>query len=136
MLVDHFYDRDHAADARLRSAPSRRRRRSTRDLMREFWLGSTEGGGAKLNELITQPALNIRGMASSRIGNQASNVIPSTATATIDIRLVQGMDREDYRARGGAHSQAGILRGGSRSPTRRCAGRMRRSRMVIVRGRR
>ena len=60
--------------------------------MREFWLGSTEGGGKKLTELITLPSLNIRGMASSRIGAQASNVIPATATATIDMRLVKGMD--------------------------------------------
>ena len=38
------------------------------------------------------PSLNIRGMASSRVGAQASNVIPSTAEATIDARLVKGMD--------------------------------------------
>jgi acetylornithine deacetylase/succinyl-diaminopimelate desuccinylase-like protein len=31
-------------------------------------------------------------MASSRIGNQASNVIPATASVTIDMRLVKGMD--------------------------------------------
>jgi acetylornithine deacetylase/succinyl-diaminopimelate desuccinylase-like protein len=62
------------------------------DLMREFWLGGTEGAGKKLTELITLPSLNIRGMASSRTGAQASNVIPSTATATLDIRLVKGMD--------------------------------------------
>jgi acetylornithine deacetylase/succinyl-diaminopimelate desuccinylase-like protein len=31
-------------------------------------------------------------MASSRIGAQASNVIPSTAMATLDIRLVKGME--------------------------------------------
>jgi len=31
-------------------------------------------------------------MASARTGQQASNVIPSTATATIDIRLVKGID--------------------------------------------
>ena len=68
-------------------------------LMREFWLGSTEGGGVKLNELVTQPALNVRGMASSRTGNQASNVIPATATASIDIRLVPGMDAKETNAR-------------------------------------
>jgi acetylornithine deacetylase/succinyl-diaminopimelate desuccinylase-like protein len=31
-------------------------------------------------------------MASSRTGAQASNVIPSTAVATLDIRLVKGME--------------------------------------------
>ena len=46
----------------------------------------------KLTELITQPSLNIRGLASSRIGAQASNVIPATAHVSLDIRLVKGMD--------------------------------------------
>lgn len=41
---------------------------------------------------MTLPSLNIRGLASSRIGAQASNVIPASATASIDIRLVKGMD--------------------------------------------
>jgi acetylornithine deacetylase/succinyl-diaminopimelate desuccinylase-like protein len=63
-----------------------------RELKREFWLGSTEGASAKLTELITRPSLNIRGMASSRVGAEASNVIPATATASIDMRLVKGMD--------------------------------------------
>jgi acetylornithine deacetylase/succinyl-diaminopimelate desuccinylase-like protein len=63
-----------------------------RELMREFWLGSTEGGPATLTELVTQPSLNIRGLASARVGAQESNVIPASATAAIDIRLVKGMD--------------------------------------------
>ena len=61
-------------------------------LMRDFWLGATDEAPATLYELITRPSLNIRGMASSRVGAQASNVIPSSATATLDIRLVKGMD--------------------------------------------
>ena len=63
-------------------------------IMQEMLLGSTENAPRKLAELVTLPSLNIRGMASSRIGNQASNVIPATATATLDIRLVKGIDRE------------------------------------------
>jgi len=91
VLVDHFYDQvEPLSDIEKRAiaeAPD-----IDADLMREFWLGSTEGGGKKLTELITLPSLNIRGMASARIGAQASNVIPATATATMDIRLVKGMD--------------------------------------------
>ncbi len=91
VLVDHFYDdveplsdtEKHA----VAEAPD-----IDADLMREFWLGSTEGGGKKLTELITLPSLNIRGMASSRIGAQASNVIPASASVTMDVRLVKGMD--------------------------------------------
>jgi acetylornithine deacetylase/succinyl-diaminopimelate desuccinylase-like protein len=62
------------------------------ELAREFWLGATEGAPLKLPELVARPSLNIRGMASSRTGLQASNVIPASATASMDIRLVKGMD--------------------------------------------
>ncbi len=61
------------------------------DLRRELWLGRTEGAGKKLVELLNYPSLNIRGMSSARTGAGASNVLPSTATASIDIRLVKGI---------------------------------------------
>jgi acetylornithine deacetylase/succinyl-diaminopimelate desuccinylase-like protein len=61
-------------------------------LMQEFWLGGTEGAPRRLVELINEPSLNVRGMASSHVGAQASNIIPSSATASMDIRLVSGMD--------------------------------------------
>jgi len=91
VLVEHFYD-----DVEPLSPIEKQAVAEAPDidpaLMREFWLGGTEGGGKKLTELITLPSLNIRGMASSRTGNQASNVIPASATATLDVRLVKGMD--------------------------------------------
>src|SRR6185369_15871846 len=46
----------------------------------------------KLAELVYLPSLNVRGMASSRTGDKASNVISSSSTASIDIRLVKGLD--------------------------------------------
>jgi acetylornithine deacetylase/succinyl-diaminopimelate desuccinylase-like protein len=91
VLVDHFYEGiEPLSDMEKRAiaeAPD-----IDKDLMRELWLGSTEGSPLKLAELVTLPSLNIRGMGSSRIGAQASNVVPATATASIDIRLVKGMD--------------------------------------------
>jgi acetylornithine deacetylase/succinyl-diaminopimelate desuccinylase-like protein len=91
--IPHFYDDVAplgAAEKRaLAEAPD-----IDADLIRELGLGATEGSPKKLVELITEPALNIRGMASSRAGAQASNVIPATATASLDIRLVKGMDHE------------------------------------------
>jgi acetylornithine deacetylase/succinyl-diaminopimelate desuccinylase-like protein len=91
VVIDHFYDGiEPLSDMEKRAiadAPD-----IDRDLMEELWLGSTEGAPMKLNELITQPSLNIRGLASSRVGAHASNVIPASATASIDIRLVKGMD--------------------------------------------
>jgi acetylornithine deacetylase/succinyl-diaminopimelate desuccinylase-like protein len=64
------------------------------DQMRNLWLGRTEGRGKRLIELITLPSLNIRGISSGHTGVHATNVIPATATASIDIRLVKGMTRE------------------------------------------
>jgi acetylornithine deacetylase/succinyl-diaminopimelate desuccinylase-like protein len=61
-------------------------------LKRELGLGWSEGGGKKLIELINQPSLNIRGFVSSSVGATARNVVPSTATASLDIRLVKGLE--------------------------------------------
>jgi acetylornithine deacetylase/succinyl-diaminopimelate desuccinylase-like protein len=91
VLVEHFYDGVEPLGATekraLAEAPD-----VDRDLMRELWLGRVEGGGKTLLELLNLPSLNIRGMSSARSGAQASNVIPSTATASIDMRLVKGID--------------------------------------------
>jgi len=93
VTIDHFYDGieplSEIEKRAVAEAPD-----VDRDLMRELALGRTEGGGKKLVELLNYPSLNVRGMASARTGAQASNVVPSTATATIDIRLVKGIDHE------------------------------------------
>jgi len=61
-------------------------------LKAELGLARTEGGGAPLAERLLLPSLNIRGLASAGVGDRAKNVIPATATAALDIRLVQGND--------------------------------------------
>jgi acetylornithine deacetylase/succinyl-diaminopimelate desuccinylase-like protein len=38
------------------------------------------------------PSLNVRGLRSATVGVLGRNIVPSTATASIDIRLVKGMD--------------------------------------------
>ncbi len=53
----------------------------------ELSLGRTEGD-APLAELITRPALNIRGIRYGNVGAQASNAISTEASASIDFRLV------------------------------------------------
>jgi len=63
-------------------------------LKRELGLGWSEGAGKKLIEMINLPSLNIRGMVSSSVGATARNVVPSTATASLDIRLVKGVDHK------------------------------------------
>ncbi|HTS64309.1 MAG TPA: M20/M25/M40 family metallo-hydrolase [Candidatus Acidoferrales bacterium] len=104
VLIEHFYDGiaplSETEERAVAEAPD-----IDRELMRELWLGRTEGGGKRLIELINLPSLNVRGMASSRVGDKASNVIPATATATIDMRLVKGIDPATAFARVRAHIQ-------------------------------
>ena len=63
------------------------------ELKQQLGLKRTEGGGKSLLELITLPSLNINGFASGDIGALARNVIPTTATAVLDLRLVKGNDQ-------------------------------------------
>jgi acetylornithine deacetylase/succinyl-diaminopimelate desuccinylase-like protein len=61
-------------------------------LKKELGLARSEGGGAKLVDLISQPSLTVRGFSSASVGATARNVIPSDAVASIDMRLVKGID--------------------------------------------
>ena len=62
------------------------------EIKKQLGLKSTEGGGKSLLELINLPSLNINGFASGDVGDLARNVIPTTATAALDLRLVKGND--------------------------------------------
>src|SRR5215218_3195675 len=64
------------------------------ELKRQLGLKRAEGGGKALLELINLPSLNINGFASGDIGALARNVIPTTATAVLDLRLVKGNDHD------------------------------------------
>ena len=63
------------------------------DLRHELGLHSSEGEDA-LAERLLLPSLNIRGLSAAGVGEAARNVIPSQATASLDIRLVKGNDPE------------------------------------------
>jgi acetylornithine deacetylase/succinyl-diaminopimelate desuccinylase-like protein len=60
------------------------------ELKRELGLGWTEGQPASLPERLLLPALTVRGISGGNTGSLAANVIPSTATAALGIRLVKG----------------------------------------------
>ncbi len=62
------------------------------ELKKQLGLKRTEGAGKALLELINLPSLNINGFASGDVGPLARNVIPTTATAVLDLRLVKGND--------------------------------------------
>jgi acetylornithine deacetylase/succinyl-diaminopimelate desuccinylase-like protein len=73
------------------------------ELKRQLGLGRTENSGKSLMELINVPSLNINGFASGDVGALARNVIPTTATAVLDLRLVKGNDYQRQVERLVAH---------------------------------
>ncbi|HEX8719122.1 MAG TPA: M20/M25/M40 family metallo-hydrolase [Pyrinomonadaceae bacterium] len=78
------------------------------ELKRELGINRPEGAGRSLLELINLPSLNVNGLSSAETGALSRNVIPTTATAALDLRLVRGNDHrrqvgrlvEHIRARG------------------------------------
>lgn len=58
----------------------------------EFGIQRPDGAGASLQRLVNQPTLNVRGLQGGYVGEAARNIVPRTATADFDIRLVKGMD--------------------------------------------
>jgi acetylornithine deacetylase/succinyl-diaminopimelate desuccinylase-like protein len=65
------------------------------DLEHELGIAKPEGGGKKLVDLIMQPSLNVRGLRSAYVGDQAQNVVPDRAEASLDARLVRGEDPQE-----------------------------------------
>ncbi len=98
VLIPHFYDGILPLSATEKDALAHAPVNDPM-LMRSFWLGHTDGSGAHLLDLINQPALNINGFASGQIGTHATNVIPPTATADLDLRLVVGIDWREQQQR-------------------------------------
>lgn len=62
-----------------------------------------EGGYA---ERLMLPSFNVRGIRSAAVGEDARNVVPATATASVDIRLAAGDDPERMLDRVEAHLKA------------------------------
>ncbi len=62
------------------------------EIKKQLAISDTEGGGKSLLDLINLPSLNINGISSGDVGALARNVIPSTATVNLDLRLVKGND--------------------------------------------
>ena len=83
----------------------------------DLGLGRTEGDGAPLTELINLPSLNINGIRSADVGERSRNVIPTTATAALDLRLVLGNDPDRQVDRVIAHIRAQGFEVMDREPT-------------------
>jgi acetylornithine deacetylase/succinyl-diaminopimelate desuccinylase-like protein len=73
------------------------------ELLRELGLARSEGDNDRLVAAILRPALNVKGLASAQVGNQAKNAIPTEATASLGFRLVPDQRLETVRAAVVAH---------------------------------
>jgi acetylornithine deacetylase/succinyl-diaminopimelate desuccinylase-like protein len=89
VLVDGFYDSAEPVGAAEWEAIARLPAWD-RELMEELGLLWTEGAPASLAERLLLPSLTVRGLASGTVGARTRNVIPSTATAALGVRLVKG----------------------------------------------
>jgi acetylornithine deacetylase/succinyl-diaminopimelate desuccinylase-like protein len=59
-------------------------------LMKELQLARVEAPGVL--DVINRPSLNIRGLRAAGVDEESRNVVPASATVSIDIRLVKGND--------------------------------------------
>ena len=62
------------------------------ELKKKIGFAKEEMNGKSLMESINLPSLNVNGIESSNVGTIQANVIPISATAVIDLRLVLGND--------------------------------------------
>lgn len=65
------------------------------EIRRQMGIAASDALAPTLQESLQYPSLNIRGLASAWVGREARTIVPATATAEIDIRLVRESD-PDY----------------------------------------
>jgi acetylornithine deacetylase/succinyl-diaminopimelate desuccinylase-like protein len=91
VLIDGFYD-DIAPLGETEKKATDAMPNNDAELQQELQFGKADGGGKRLVELLQLPSLNIRGMRSAYVGEQAQNIVPDKAEAALDVRLVKGED--------------------------------------------
>jgi acetylornithine deacetylase/succinyl-diaminopimelate desuccinylase-like protein len=87
------------------------------ELREQLGVARPEGAGKSLLELLNEPSLNVDGLRSAEVGDEARNVIPTTATATLDLRLVKGNDHRRQVERVVEHVRAEGFHVVEREPT-------------------
>jgi acetylornithine deacetylase/succinyl-diaminopimelate desuccinylase-like protein len=99
-------------------------------LKAQLGFARADGSGRPLAELINEPSLNINGIQSAEAGDAARNVIPTTAIATLDLRLVKGVDYKRQVERLISHVESQGYTVLDRAPT--AAERLRHARIATV----
>jgi len=90
VLIEGYYDGiawDKSAAETMAAVPDKKA-----DILKLLEIAQPEQVGINYQEALQFPSLNVRGMASAWVGNQARTIVPSTTTAAIDIRLVPESD--------------------------------------------
>jgi acetylornithine deacetylase/succinyl-diaminopimelate desuccinylase-like protein len=72
-------------------------------ILRAFGVAAPEAAYPRLQDALQYPTLNVRGMTSAFVGAGARTIIPDSATASIDIRLVKETPAEAMIDRIRAH---------------------------------
>jgi acetylornithine deacetylase/succinyl-diaminopimelate desuccinylase-like protein len=103
VLVDGFYDDvvplSEFELAAISAAPN-----DDREQMHNLAIAEPETEGSRLL-LINQPSLNVRGLRSAWVGDQARTIVPDIAVADIDMRLVKNIDPQTQVDRLIAHME-------------------------------
>ncbi|WP_035463747.1 M20/M25/M40 family metallo-hydrolase [Algoriphagus vanfongensis] len=92
VIISGFYDGITLTDEELeilRSVPD-----DEKAIQSRLGLGRTDQVGNSYQESIQYPSLNIRGMQSAWVGAEARTIVPATALAELDMRLVPESDPE------------------------------------------
>lgn len=92
VLVENFYEEvvplSEVEEQAISEAPD-----YSVSLRRELWLATAPRDRPRRLEAATnEPSINIRGLEAGAVGEAARNIIPATARASLDVRLVKGMD--------------------------------------------
>lgn len=100
VLVDGWYDDvvplTAEEEAAMRAVPA--------ESAAEFGFAEPEGGpGALRLERIALPSLNVRGLASAWVGDDARTIVPDSAVAELDLRLVPSVEPDRQVERLVAH---------------------------------
>jgi acetylornithine deacetylase/succinyl-diaminopimelate desuccinylase-like protein len=72
-------------------------------MLRSFGVAAPEAAYPRLQDALQYPTLNVRGMSSAFVGAGARTIIPDSATASIDIRLVKETPADSMIAKIRAH---------------------------------
>ena len=86
VIIDGFYDGielDEKTMAILNSVPDQENQVKVK-----LGIGTIDSVGSNYQTALQYPSLNIRGLSSAWTGNEVRTIVPATATAEIDMRLV------------------------------------------------